>query len=113
MGTSVLFFGLWFIDCSRLAGAFGVTKKAMADRLGVGGPPLFFVPVGPGAAEPQPHWNWILKESAEQQRNDVPADYADKRGLEFRNAVAEFGEVELGAPDFRDGVAQISGREKS
>jgi len=26
---------------------------------------------------------------------------------------AEFGEVELGAPDFRDGVAQISGREKS
>jgi hypothetical protein len=32
--------------------------------------------------------------------------------LEFRNAVAEFGEVELGALDFRDGVAKISGREK-
>jgi hypothetical protein len=68
--------------------------------------------VGPGAAEPQPNWNWILKEAAEQQRNDVPADYADKRGLEFRNAVAEFGEVKLGALDFRDGVAKISGREK-
>ena len=44
--------------------------------------------------------------------NGPPADYADKRGLEFRNAVAEFGEVKLGALDFRDGVAKISGREK-
>jgi hypothetical protein len=51
--------------------------------------------------------DWIL-------HNPRPsAKSAEISGLEFRNAVAEFGEVELGAPDFRDGVAQISGREKS
>jgi hypothetical protein len=32
----------------------------------------------PSAAEPQPNWNLILPEAAEQkQRNDYPADYAD------------------------------------
>jgi hypothetical protein len=35
----------------------------------------------PGEAKPQPNRIWILQEATEQkQRNEFPADFADKRG---------------------------------
>ena len=107
MGTSALFFGLWFINCSRLAGAFGVTKKAMADRLGVGGPPLFL----PRSDLARPSRNragiGFYRRPQRKQRNDFPADCADKRGLDPTQSatICEIsGDIRIGIPQCRCGI---------